>query len=605
MQNVLKFFLAASVLLCALFSCSTQPDCNQGNTEGRNGNLGNRVNSPENDFAPMVDSHGELYFTSDRNAGPDDYITERVYHAPPSGGLWQTAKEMGSTEPGSVNLGTMTVSRDGGVIIVSRAHDATHGGLGGADLFEATKTDGRIGGWINLGPNVNSPYWDAQPALSKDGKVLVFSSERPSGRGGADLWMSTRSEDGQWARARNLGPVINTAGNEYSPYLTELQGKLFLMYATDGRTDGMGETDLYYASSKDGITWSSPKSVTSLCPIANSSGPDMFPALNPTENLLLFCSDRPGGCGGLDHYAAPFHFPGCRIRGIVRDSTTGEPLVVETSVLTEKAATGETVGKMTTSLPASSFSQELSVAGTFRVVASARRFYPGTPIDISVAPDETVDRDLYLVPMPQSDTIANLNMQSATIPFYVTGYYRLNVPEQLTELRSMLDTKLRKASYIARKEALSDEYMDYATVVKQLFEDSIITPLTREVFPKFRPGPGDYLEIRVAGYADPRDIGGDARYVEQSVTVKEIGGSATTIPQNSRLNNKVLSQLRAYFAMRYIDEQLRNTERTYNDLRKAGMVRYSLHGAGVDKSNLEFAARRRVQVLVRWHRAGE
>jgi outer membrane protein OmpA-like peptidoglycan-associated protein/tetratricopeptide (TPR) repeat protein len=98
-------------------------------------------------------------------------------------------------------------------------------------------------GWTelrNLGPGVNNDStWEAQPSISADGKTLFFTSDRPGGYGGYDIYSSHLLEDGTWSKAVNLGPNINTDGPEMSPFLHS--DGLTLYFASSSRTEGQGK----------------------------------------------------------------------------------------------------------------------------------------------------------------------------------------------------------------------------------------------------------------------------------------------------------------------------------------------------------------------------
>jgi hypothetical protein len=377
---------------------------------------------------------------------------------------------------------------------------------------------------------------------------------------------------------------------------------LYLLFSSDGRTAQRESLELYYSISKDGDSWSVPKPLDRLSPETKSSANNAFPCLTSGHDVLYFSSDRDGGCGGYDLYAAPFHFPVSRVKGIVRDSITGIPIVSEATIAFADGVTKSRIADIHSTPPSSSFDQEVE-SGPIRITARAKGYYASAPLDITIGPDEEQSHDLYLVPEPIGDTIATIDIQSATIPFFVTGYYRLNVPEQLRELQTKLDGSLSSAGYIRRKEAFSDEYLRYGMQVEKLFADSIIAPLQQRVFPKFRPAPGDVLEIRITGYADPRDLSAGSRYLEGTAIFQEPGGGTTRIAKGDRIDNRVLSQLRAYYAMEYFDTKLQSHVPQYRVWRDKGVIRYSIQGGGVDVSDLQYAARRRVQVLVTWHRA--
>ena len=102
---------------------------------------------------------------------------------------------------------------------------------------------------VNLGPVINSPYTDQHPAISKDGLSLYFTSDRPGGFGGMDLWVSQRAGvDIPWGPPMNLGPNINTGGNENAPNLSIDEHRL---YFGSTRPGGFGSSDIYVSHRQD------------------------------------------------------------------------------------------------------------------------------------------------------------------------------------------------------------------------------------------------------------------------------------------------------------------------------------------------------------------
>ncbi|MCU0355125.1 MAG: hypothetical protein MUD08_15510, partial [Cytophagales bacterium] len=89
------------------------------------------------------------------------------------------------------------------------------GGAGGLDIYRSTKTpDGKWGEAVNLGPAVNTPYDDDAPFIHADGQTLYFSSRGHAGMGGFDIYRTEAQEDGAWSRPENLGYPINTADDD-------------------------------------------------------------------------------------------------------------------------------------------------------------------------------------------------------------------------------------------------------------------------------------------------------------------------------------------------------------------------------------------------------
>ena len=78
-------------------------------------------------------------------------------------------------------------------------------------------------GWsepINMGANINTGFWESSPSVAPDKNAIYFSSDRPGGYGGRDLYVSYRSTSGKWSPAENMGPGINTNGDEIAPLFT-------------------------------------------------------------------------------------------------------------------------------------------------------------------------------------------------------------------------------------------------------------------------------------------------------------------------------------------------------------------------------------------------
>jgi hypothetical protein len=157
---------------------------------------------------------------------------------------------------------------------------------------------------LNIGGEVNSAFEDTAPHLSSDGLALYFSSTRPDSQGAEDLWVSTRpNRHAPWGPAANVGPAINTAANERSPALSR-NGRL-LFFATD-RAGGLGGFDIWVSwrpDPADHFGWQAPLNLGSgINTAATDAGPSFLErAPGPIPQLYL-ASARPGGVGGLDLY---------------------------------------------------------------------------------------------------------------------------------------------------------------------------------------------------------------------------------------------------------------------------------------------------------------
>ncbi len=146
----------------------------------------------------------------------------------------------------ALNEGAHAISPDGKYLIFTSCNQ--NDGLGSCDLYLAVLKDNVWQKPINMGPSFNSISWDSQPCFGLDGKSIYFSSARPGGLGGRDIWMVYEISSGKWSAPINLGPKINTANNEASPYI-HFDGRT-MYFMRDGK-EGLGEYDLYI--SRQGI----------------------------------------------------------------------------------------------------------------------------------------------------------------------------------------------------------------------------------------------------------------------------------------------------------------------------------------------------------------
>jgi len=153
----------------------------------------------------------------------------------------------------------------------------------------------------NLGPAINTELPEYSPALTTDEQTMIFTRKIPvMDRGGMptvryheDFFIS-HYRDGEWTPARNLGPPINTIGNEGAQSLSADGRHLF--FTACNRDDGFGSCDLYY-SQKTGNEWSRP---VNMGPVVNTPAWDSQPSVSPDGRTLYFSSARRGSIGKMD-----------------------------------------------------------------------------------------------------------------------------------------------------------------------------------------------------------------------------------------------------------------------------------------------------------------
>jgi len=279
------------------------------------------LNSRGIDYAPIV-SENFLYFTSSRGGGGIYPATgqsyTKLFRARADGVKVdvqnvQALPEFRNEE--GLNQGAIAISPDGNTIIYARGNAASKRDNPEVSLYASYFRGASFTEPIYMAVNEDVRYWNSTPAFSPDGKTLYFSSNRPGGYGGIDLYKATLLANGDFGNAQNLGPEINTPGNELFPR-PEANGNLF--FSSDGHP-GFGKLDIFVAEKgDDGVK------VVNLGPNINSVSDDfgIFFTSFPKEGFLT--SNREGGVGDDDIYYFEDRTPKPKVVNVFLNVTTKE-----------------------------------------------------------------------------------------------------------------------------------------------------------------------------------------------------------------------------------------------------------------------------------------
>ncbi len=290
-------------------------------------NLGSAINTTDDEYWPSITADGQtLIFTRQprmtENKGIFETVQEDFYISYNQNNIWQKAVNAGSPLNTNQNEGAQTLSSNGKYMFFTACNRP--GGMGSCDIYFSAFNDGKWTEPFNIGPPVNTKYWESQPSVSADGKLLFFSSNRPGGMGGKDLWLSKLTEQNLWSDPKNLGSTINTAGDEMSPFI-HFDGKT-LYFSSDGRI-GMGGFDLFKTTMNDDSTWTEPENLG--YPI-NTNNDEMGLIIESNGKKAYYSSVRDKTMGkdifSFDLYTAAQPNPVSYLKGKVFDKETGKLL---------------------------------------------------------------------------------------------------------------------------------------------------------------------------------------------------------------------------------------------------------------------------------------
>ena len=280
-----------------ILSCRFAIDAVKNPVEFNPERLSENINTTNDEYWPSVSlDGGRLVFTRlIKTAGQlpqEDFLIAEFDSAG-----WEMAMpvtEINTRE----NEGAQALSADGRLLFFTACNRS--GGHGSCDIYYSFFNGKKWSAPKNAG-NVNSSSWDAQPTISSDNRFLYFSSNRDGGKGKKDIWRAefvAINENGtiKWNQPQNEGNVINTTGDEISPFLHPNNKSFY--FASDFHP-GMGGMDLFLSEIQSDGSFSQPKNLG--FPI-NTRKDEQGLNISFDGKTAFFASEREPGFG-LDIYS--------------------------------------------------------------------------------------------------------------------------------------------------------------------------------------------------------------------------------------------------------------------------------------------------------------
>lgn len=397
------------------------------------------INSAATDMDPsFLDKRNTtLVFTSSREGSTGKDLDKRTgenfqdlwFTEKDRKGRWSEPALLDPTINTEVNEGSAELNAKKNTIYFTRCPMSKKEVLG-CDVMKATYVGGKVSNItkVELKKEGEESFTTGQPTLDKREEVLVFSSDFEGGQGGQDLWMIVYDKKAkEWSEPKNLGPKINTPGDEMYPFLHD-DGSLY--FSSDGHV-GLGGLDIFVSKSIGEFRWGDPENM--MVPI-NSSYDDYGIVFNKTKKEGFFSSNRDGGRGKDDIYS--FYYPPMvfALQGTVKDKDSDEPI---------QDATVEIAGS-----DGAAFSALTDANGAFAFAENGLQRYINGDVNYSI----TVRKKDYLI---AKDRISTVDAQES-MTFVVDFLLQYSTPDQAIELPEVL-YELDKADLLPQ----SKDSLDY------------------------------------------------------------------------------------------------------------------------------------------------
>ncbi|MGN7204241.1 OmpA family protein [Pedobacter sp. SAFR-022] len=388
-------------------------------------NMGGNINSKYREYFPAITADGRTMIYSRVIDGNEDFLISTRSKSTD----WTEAVPLSTNiNTKEYNEGAQSLSPDGKYLFFTGCNRPD--GFGSCDIYVSHKSGKKWDRPFNLGSVVNSKYWDSQPAVSPDGNTLYFSSNRPGGLGGYDLWKTQLKKDGTWSAPVNLGPEINTPYDEHTPFVHPDGQTLY--FSSDG-WPGMGNKDIFYSRTDVSGNWSRP--VNLGYPI-NSYHEETGLIVTPDGLNGIFSTTLTDTFGELDLYS--FKMPVVAkpkqisyVNGTVYDKESKQPLAAEVLVVDLK--TKKTQFNDFTSAETGDFLAVMPVGSNYSLNVSAKGylFYS----DHFELQEKNGNKPVELIVyMERIKTGSNLTLKNI---FFDTNMSTL-LPPSLTELEILL-----------------------------------------------------------------------------------------------------------------------------------------------------------------------
>ena len=374
--------------------------------------LDSTVNSPYIEIGPIMSPDGKTLYFSRRfdpgNMGGKEDL-EDIYFAKwdSTQKKWDKAQNIGAPLNNKFPNFINSISPDGNTVLLGNSYSPE-----GSYIEDGVSISHRTDfGWTNPEPLIiEDDYNDNDNAnyyLSNSQKILLMAIERKDDtKGGLDIYVSFRNDDKTWTKPLNLGPNINTSGDEIYAFLASDDKT---MYFSSNNYAGFGGTDIYVTHRLDN-TWQKWSTPENLGPKVNSSSDETYFTLSASGNQAFFTSvgstkdDQDMYSLALPPVLQPN--PVTLVKGTVRNSKTNEP-IPNVKIFFEDLESGKEVGLASSSPHSGNYEIVLPSGAQYGYLAAARGYISvGANLDLKNQKEYSEKSiDLFLTPAQVGEKI--------------------------------------------------------------------------------------------------------------------------------------------------------------------------------------------------------
>ncbi|WP_018342131.1 OmpA family protein [Cytophaga aurantiaca] len=376
-------------------------------------NLGKTINSAYPDYNPAIsvdestiiytsrrpNSTGGLVSEMDGHYFEDIYISNKL-----ANNTWKEGTQLDQTINSANHDACVGLSSEGQTMIIYKDD-------GGGDLFYSQLTGASWGKPVSFGKFINTDGWEPCGNFSPDGNYLFFVSNKKGGFGGTDIYWSKKNADGTWGAPVNMGKEVNTAEDEFSPYL-HADGKTF--YFSSQGHNSMGSFDIFQST----IDWSTTPVLivsppTNLGYPINTVGDEIYFVWSADNKRAYFSSAREGGLGDKDLYL--LERPEAKaalvlLKGTVSDCKTKE--FIQGNINVTDIESGKLIGKYVSNSSTGKFVVTLPAGKNYAIAVEAKGYlFHSKNIDIPKLENfKEIDDEICLEKMDIGSTIVLNNV---------------------------------------------------------------------------------------------------------------------------------------------------------------------------------------------------